>query len=280
MAYLARTYRHSSEEQWQDRLQNGEVFLDGSQVGQDAVPERGQWLVWRRPPWVEPNAPLSYAVLYEDEELLAVAKPGGLPTTPGGGFLEHTLLRLVKKHYPEATPIHRLGRGTSGIVLFARTARARSVLCMALRQNRITKTYRALAGGIPAQDSFSIRAPIGPVPYPMLGTINAACRGGKHALSHITVLERRRDASLIQVRIETGRPHQIRIHLAVAGHPLVGDPLYTSGGGIELSGTALPGDLGYLLHAERVRLLHPATGAVLEIGCCPPPELRTASESI
>lgn len=205
---------------------------------------------------------------------MAVAKPCGLPTTPGGGFLEHTLLMLVKKSYPEAAPIHRLGRGTSGIVLFARTVRARSVLCRALRQNRITKIYRALAGGIPARDSFSIDAAIGPVPHPKLGTINAACPEGRSALSRVSVLERRADTSLLEVRIETGRPHQIRIHLAAAGYPLRGDPLYTFGGGIDEQKTALPGDLGYLLHAERICLHHPVAGTLVEIWCCPPPELR------
>jgi 23S rRNA pseudouridine1911/1915/1917 synthase len=278
--YLARTYRHSSPRDWQDRLLHGEVFLDGRQVGPEAVPHRGQWLVWRRPPWVEPDVPLSYAVLYKDGELLAAAKPCGLPTLPGGGFLEHTLLMLVRKRYPEATPIHRLGRGTSGIVLFARTASARSDLCEALRQNRITKIYRALAGGIPARDSFSIDTPIGPVPHPKLGTVNAACPEGRFALSRVTVLERRTDSSLLEVRIETGRPHQIRIHLAAAGHPLRGDPLYASGGGIKDSGAALPGDPGYLLHAERVLLRNPADGKILEIWCRPPPGLRMRGEMV
>jgi 23S rRNA pseudouridine1911/1915/1917 synthase len=278
LTYLARTYRHSSELEWRNRLQNGGVFLNGREVGPDTVLDRGQWLIWRRPPWLEPDVPLAYAVLYEDEELLAVAKPGGLPTAPGGGFLEHTLLRLVRKHYPEAAPIHRLGRGTSGIVLFARTARARSVLCEAMRRNEVIKIYRALANGIPARDSFFIDTPIGPVPHPKLGTIHAACQDGRYAVSRVSVLERRADASLLEVRIETGRPHQIRIHLAAAGHPLTGDPLYASGGGINESGTALPGDLGYLLHAERICLRHPATGAVVEIWCSPPPELRIMSE--
>jgi 23S rRNA pseudouridine1911/1915/1917 synthase len=227
---------------------------------------------------VEPDVPLSYEVLYEDRELLAAAKPRGLPTVPAGGFLEHTLLTLVRKRYPDATPMHRLGRGTSGVVLFARTPPARSLLSEALRQNRLARIYRALASGIPARDGFSIDVPIGPVPHPKLGTINAACREGKRALSRVIVLERRAESSLLEVRIETGRPHQIRIHLAAAGHPLVGDPLYASGGGIQEPGTALPGDPGYLLHAERVCFPHPATGALLEIRCCPPPDLRTGGE--
>ena len=277
LAYLTRNYRHSSEEEWQNRLEHGEVALDGLRARADAVLKPGQQLVWRRPPWEELDAPLCFAVLHEDEDLLAVAKPSGLPTIPAGGFLEHTLLALVRKRYPEATPMHRLGRGTSGVVLFARTARARSALSAAFRRKEVRKVYRALASGIPSEERFSIEACIGLVPHPLLGPIHAASTTGKPALSRVRILEWRRDASLLEVTIETGKPHQIRIHLAAAGHPLVGDPLYTNGGILTDSGVALPGDTGYWLHAELVSLCHPATGSPFEVWCCPPPELRFES---
>jgi 23S rRNA pseudouridine1911/1915/1917 synthase len=280
LAYLVRRYRHSSEAQWLSRLEDGEILLDRLPALPDAVPRPGQRLVWRRPPWNEPEVPLAYAVLHEDDDLLAVAKPSGLPTMPGGGFLEHTLLALVRKNRPGAAPAHRLGRSTSGIVLFACTPAARSRLSAALRQNEVTKVYRTLASGVPSREHFSIETPIGPVPHPQLGTLHAACTTGKRALSRVRILERRGDASLIEVRIETGRPHQIRIHLAAAGHPLVGDPLFTTGGGFRASGTALPGDLGYLLHAERLRLIHPASRSPVEIWCCPPPGLQLSKDCL
>ncbi len=274
LAYLSQSYRHSSEEQWEKRIRSGEIALDGLEVQTDVILKLGQLLVWRRPPWDEPEVPLAYAVLHEDDDLLAVAKPGGLPTIPGGGFLEHTLLTLVRKRYPEASPIHRLGRGTSGVLLFARTTRARSALGAAMRGNAMTKVYRALASGVPPEANFSIETPIGPTPHPRLGTVHAASPKGKRAVSRVRLVERRADACLLEVTIETGRPHQVRIHLAAAGHPLVGDPLYTIGGGFRGLGLALPGDCGYLLHAERLCLRHPATGSPLIISCCPPPELR------
>lgn len=278
LAYLTDNYRHSSEEQWKERLEFGEILLNGLAACADKVLETGQWLVWQRPPWVEPDVPLVFAVLEEDADLLAVAKPSGLPTIPAGGFLEHTLLAQVRKHYPGVTPLHRLGRGTSGAVLFARTAKARSMLSAAFRSKEVRKRYRALAGGIPAREMFSIGTPIGPVPHPLLGTIHAACAGGKPALSRVRILERRGDASLLEVAIETGRPHQIRIHLAAAGHPLVGDPLYTHGGILKDAAVALPGDAGYRLHAELLAFCHPATGLPFEVWCCPPPELKTGNE--
>ena len=272
LAYLTRNHPHSSRADWQARLAAGQIFIDNCPIQSDSVLKNGQLLLWRRPPWDEPNAPLVYSILHEDEDLLAVAKPCGLPTLPGGGFLEHTLLALVRKKYPEAGPLHRLGRGTSGIVLFARTARARSMICAAWRRKEVTKIYRGLAAGSPAEDNFIIDAPIGPVPHPKLGTVNAARANGKFALSRVKVLERRGSESLLEIVIETGRPHQIRIHLAFAGCPLVGDRLYAAGGTIN-DLRALPGDTGYLLHAERLRFVHPATGVPFEIQCPPPLEL-------
>ncbi len=276
--YLAGTYRHSSREEWWDRLARGEVFLNGRLATSRVILKAGDNLVWRRPPWREPDVPLAYAVLYQDEDLLAVAKPSGLPTIPGGGYLDHTLLTLVRRRFPQGTPAHRLGRGTSGIVLFALTARARSALGEAMRGRRVVKIYRALASGIPDRDNLFIESTIGPVAHPLLGAVHAASPDGKHAVSHARVLERRENASLLEVRIETGRPHQIRIHLAAAGHPLAVDPLYAAGGGFKDPQTSLPGDCGYFLHAERVCLAHPGTESPLDIWCSPPPMLRKKEE--
>jgi 23S rRNA pseudouridine1911/1915/1917 synthase len=271
--WLASRYRHSTAASWRERIAAGQVRLEGATATADDVLRAGQSLLWRRPPWEEPAVPLTFAILHLDPHLVAVAKPRGLPSLPNGGFLEHTLLHLVRRRFPEAVPMHRLGRGTSGLLLFARTQEARRAVSVEWRAGRVAKEYRALVTGIPEREAFPIDTPIGLVPHPRLGQVHAASPHGRPALSHVRVLGERDGNALVAVRIATGRPHQIRVHLAAAGHPLVGDPLYAPGG-LPAREPGLPGDAGYRLHAHRLGLAHPATGQRLELECVPPPALR------
>lgn len=261
--FLSSEFQHSTRETWSERLAAGELELDGQTISEDQRLTAGQRLIWHRPPWTEEPVPLHFEVLYEDADLLAVGKPSGLPTMPGGGFLKHTLLALVRQGWPEASPLHRLGRGTSGVVLFSLKAAAAGALLADWREHRIQKLYIALAAGIAAQDRYDIRVPIGPVPHAKLREVHAASLAGKPAHSLATVLERQSESTRFQVEIFTGRPHQIRIHLASIGHPLIGDPLYAPGG--SPLPDALPGDLGYLLHAHTLGFTHPRTGERLTL---------------
>jgi 23S rRNA pseudouridine1911/1915/1917 synthase len=279
LAHLASRYPHSSPQAWQQKLNSGEVTLNGvAATGSESIAS-GQTLVWNRPPWIEPDAPQRFEVLFEDLHLLAVDKPSGLPTLPGGGFMENTLLRLVQKRTPSANPVHRLGRATTGIVLFAKTPQAASALSTNWNTHRIQKIYRALAQNIAQRDAYEILTPIGRVPHPRMGSVWAADPNGKPAKSSAKVISRDAGATTFEVTLHSGRPHQIRIHLASIGHPLVGDPLYGITGQPLENLPGLPGDGGYLLHAQFLKFHHPITGEEIHLEAALPWPLHSALDS-
>jgi 23S rRNA pseudouridine1911/1915/1917 synthase len=277
LSHLASLYPHSSAQAWQQNLNNHEVTLNGvTATGSESLIS-GQTLVWNRPPWIEPDTPQHFEVLFDDPHLLAVNKPGGLPTLPGGGFMENTLLRLVQKQTPNANPVHRLGRGTTGIVLFAKTAQAAAKLGADWNTPRIQKIYWALAQNVVQNDvqndaqqdtqldAYEILTPIGLVPHPRIGMVWAANQGGKPARSLAKVISRTASTTTFEVSLNSGRPHQIRIHLASIGHPLVGDPLYGVFGQPLENLPGLPGDGGYFLHARFLKFHHPITGEPINL---------------
>jgi 23S rRNA pseudouridine1911/1915/1917 synthase len=293
LSHLASLYPHSTAQAWQQNLNNGEVTVDGvTATGSESVTV-GQTLVWNRPPWIEPDSPQHFEVLFNDPHLLAVNKPGGLPTLPGGGFMENTLLRLVQRQTPSANPVHRLGRATSGIVLFAKTPQAAAKLSANWNTPRIQKIYRALAQGVAQHDAYEILTPIGLVPHPRIGSVWAAKPNGKPSKSLAKVISRAPSSTAsssttsssttsssttssrtpgtttstttFEVSLGSGRPHQIRIHLASIGHPLVGDPLYGLTGQPLENLPGLPGDGGYFLHAQFLNFHHPITGEQINL---------------
>lgn len=279
LQYLTETRLHSAESEWAARIERCEVEVDGTQIRRDFILHPGQTVTWHRPPWDEPPVPTNFEIIHDDESIVIVNKPSGLPTMPAGGFLDQTLLALIRKRYPHASPLHRLGRFTSGLVLFAKTKPAASALARAWRDRTVKKTYRAVGLGSTRAEMFVIDAPIGAVPHPLIGTVQAAVDGGKPSHSVAVVLEQRHDQTLFSVEIATGRPHQIRIHMAYAGHPLLGDPLYEAGGGLKRH-PGLPGDGGYLLHAEKLQFVHPESGQRMTVHATPPPELQTHEELV
>jgi len=284
-AFYALRYPHSREAEWRLKIDAGDVQRNGLPAAADDLLKRGDTLLYYRRPWEEPEAPTDFAVLHEDGDVLVLDKPSGLPVLPGGFFLETTLLHLVRERYGlSCSPLHRLGRGTSGAILFTRHPAAARRLATAMFERRILKVYLALASGTGMRDAFTVDAPIGPVSHTLPATVNAFRPDGRPSISHVRVIRRHPEtnASLVKVTIPTGRPHQIRIHLAYAGCPLVGDPLYRKGGvpradGVEDEWTTTPGATGYLLHSWKIRFPYPTRGAEVEVVSPPPAALEPGS---
>lgn len=281
LQYYTQRYRHSGQAEWRARILAGQILLDGGRVDPENTLKLGQHLTYHRPPWTEPLVPLCFEVLYEDRDLLVINKPAGLPVLPGGGFLQHTLWWQLQQKFPQntPTPIHRLGRGTSGLMLLGRSPIAKSGLSKQMRANSaqkraITKIYWAIVPGNSIPDNLTISDRIGKMPHPVLGYVYGATLQGKFAHSNCRVLRRNSDSTLVEVNILTGRPHQIRIHLAAAGYPLLGDPLYLPGGIARLTAAnetkvSVPGDCGYYLHAYSLDFTHPRTAKQIYFKCPP-----------
>lgn len=269
--HLAR-FPHHGEERWRTDLEQGRVRRNGRVARGDELVRPGDAIEFHRPPWDEPDVPLSFGVVFEDEHVLAVEKPSGLQVQPGGPFLEHTLhsrVRASAASRAASAPVHRLGRGTSGLVLFGKTRLARSALSLQFRLQRPRKTYLALVRGTELPDSCQARHPIGPMAHGPL-TIWCARADGKPAHTRVRVLWRdaARGRSLVAAQPITGRADQIRIHLAALGAPLEGDLLFAPGGGI--ASDVPPGRGGYFLHATGLCVAHPLDGQTLQLRSSPP----------
>lgn len=206
---------------------------------------------------------IALAIMYEDESLLVIDKPAGLVVHPGSGNWSGTMMNALLHHAPQlagvprAGIVHRLDKDTSGLLVVAKTLAAQTDLVRQLQARTVKRHYLALVHGVIAAGG-SIDAPIGrhPVQRTKMAVVRRA-GAGRDARTHYVPRERFPSATLVECRLETGRTHQIRVHMTSIGHPLVGDPVY----GRRASGDArLDGFPRQALHAWRLALVHPAKG--------------------
>ena len=272
---MAQRYRHSPAVLWRDRIANGELDCNGQPLAADVALSGAEQIHWRRPPWLEPAIPDQWDTIHDDGDVLVINKPSGLPVVPGGGFLRHTLTALLES--TGAQPVHRLGRHTSGLQVCARNPKTRASLSKQFRpEGGCRKVYQAWSRRVPELDHrgrLTLNTDVVERQHPLLGWIwgpepigDEPVRNRLSAHSELRLLERTAFADRLEVTITTGRPHQIRIHLAQLGSPLLGDPLYQLNR--EISASATPGDGGYLLHAWRLAGLTQVSQADL---CAEPP---------
>jgi 23S rRNA pseudouridine1911/1915/1917 synthase len=228
-------------------------------------------------PRAKPLVPqaLPLAIVYEDEAIIVTDKPAGLVVHPGSGHWDGTLANALLHHSPElarvprAGIVHRLDKDTSGLLVVARTPTAHTDLVRQLQARTVRREYLALVYGTVARNGL-IDAPI--ARHPVKRTSMAVIASGKRAVTHYEVQERFADCTLLACRLETGRTHQIRVHLAALRHPLVGDPTYGRRRGITFHRQAL--------HAWRLGLVHPLTRKAMTWRSPLPPDFAALLESL
>jgi 23S rRNA pseudouridine1911/1915/1917 synthase len=247
---------------------------DGTRRVSSDIVREGEIVLLVRERMIEPEVPLTFEILLDDGAVLAVDKPSGLPMHPTATYHRHTLSYLLRERYagePYVPAIaHRLDRETSGVVLCGRTREAERSLKMGFEAHRMQKSYLAIVRGELQHDQRTIELAMAPVTSGLHVLMQIRSEGGLSARTELRVLERRGGHSLLELFPHTGRQHQLRVHLAAIGHPIVGDKLYGPEREapfleyIERGMTAeLRERLGHdrqALHAHSVTFAHPVSG--------------------
>jgi len=215
------------------------------------------------------NIPLD--IYYEDDDLIVVNKPSGMVVHPAPGNYTGTLVNALIYHTNNLSKVntnirpgivHRIDADTSGLLLVAKNDKSHNILAEAIQKKEVVREYIALVEGIIMEDTATIDAPIGRDKNNRK-KMTVTSENSKDAVTHIRVLERYKDSTLIRCKLETGRTHQIRVHLSYIGHPVVNDPVY---GHKKL----IDKDFGQMLHAEKLGFVHPTTKEYMEFTAEPP----------
>ena len=275
---LARQIEGLTRSAAQRLLEQGRVSCRGAVLKKNGRPEAGDELTVELPE-PEPadvlpqDIPLD--VVYEDADVIVVNKPVGLVVHPAPGHPDGTLVNALLYHCGnslsgingELRPgiVHRIDRDTSGLIIAAKNDAAHLALAAQLEDHTLSRVYECLVQGNLREDEGTIDAPIGRSPKDRKKM--AVVAGGRRAVTHYRVLGRYSGCTHAQCRLETGRTHQIRVHMAYTGHPLLGDTVY--------GGRAVKGLAGQCLHARRLTFVHPRTGVPITVEC-PLPDWFTA----
>lgn len=268
--FLSAQLPEQSRSYLQKIIKEGSVLVNGSPVKASYRMDDQDEVTIDLPELKEPeieaeNIPLD--ILYEDDDLLMVNKPKGMVVHPSAGHTTGTLVNAVMYHCKEDLSgingvmrpgiVHRIDKDTTGVLVICKNDKAHNFVAEQLKEHSITRKYRAIVNGVIKEDEGTVNAPIGRHPTERKKmAINE--KNGKHAVTHYRVLERFANHTYIECQLETGRTHQIRVHMASLHHPLLGDTVYGS--------QKNPYHLeGQTLHAMVLVLIHPSTGSYLEV---------------
>lgn len=273
----------TSRSQIQLWIEDGDLTVNGSPVKANYKIAAGDLVVLRIPEAeateiVPEDIPLE--VYYEDSDVIVVNKKRGMVVHPAPGHASGTLVNALMYHCKDLSGIngelrpgivHRIDKDTSGLLMAAKNDKAHASLAAQLKEHSVTRKYFALVHGNLAHDQGTVDAPIGRDPHDrkMYTVIE---RNSKPAVTHFQVTERFGDYTLLELKLETGRTHQIRVHMKFIGHPLVGDPLYGRSKGIKMDGQAL--------HAAVLGFVHPSSGEYLEFQAPLPQDMEDLLHSL
>ncbi len=248
---------------------DGLVFINGKVASKSDKPQVGDEVTVNLPdpqPYDVLPQNLNLDIVFEDDDLLVVNKPKGMVVHPAAGNFENTLVNGLMYHCKDKLSgingvlrpgiVHRIDKNTSGLLIVAKTDNSHNFLSEQIKEHSFTREYEAVVYGNVKQDSGTINAPIGrhPVKRKQMAVTSTASR---NAITHYEVIERFGDFTHLKLRLETGRTHQIRVHMAYLGHPVAGDDIY----GPKKVITSLGGQC---LHARKIGFIHPATNKYFE----------------
>ncbi len=272
-AYLSKRFAYLSPDEWLSRIAEGRLRCNDKMCTTDTVVTRGDVVSYDLPEWTEPAADLNYSIVYEDEWILGISKPGNLLVHRAGKSFKNNLMYQLrfenKPAFPAAGAINRLDRETSGIVLVAKDKDTLRIMNKLLAERALDKTYLAITNGCPEPLFGTIDTAIGPDERSDNRSKHRV--GGARAKESIT--EYRTLSSLgegtfalVEAHPRTGRTHQIRVHLASLGAPIVGDKLYGTEGGLQTENSSVDGNESnsvriqrHALHCRKVSFIHPIT---------------------
>ena len=268
----------ASRSQAAQSAREGRVCVNGEAAKPSRLLEAGDVLeydVAQASPLVAVPERIEFGIVYEDADLMVIDKPAGMVTHPAHGVKGGTLVNAVLAHVEGSLPgdalrpglVHRLDRDTSGLLVLAKQEESLRKLGAAMKARRIEREYVGLVRGVPPNPRGTIEGPIGRDPRNRLKF--AIVTAGKPAITHYALREAFSEHAELVFRLETGRTHQIRVHLAAAGYPILNDPLY----GKKERRFDLPGQA---LHAWRLAFRHPRTGEQMEFESPPPPAYEQA----
>ena len=276
---LARLLPEESRTRLARLIEQGHVTVDGHPAAAKLKLKSGESVDVALAPRVGQSAfapePIALRVVHEDDDIVVVDKPAGLVVHPGSGNWSGTMLNALLHHAPASSRlaragiVHRLDKDTSGLLVAAKNEAAQLSLARQLKERTVKRTYLALARG-KVKRAGSVDAPIGR--HPVQRTRMAVVQGGKPAVTHYRVREAFAAHTLLECDLETGRTHQIRVHLASIGHPIEGDAAYAPRGAKLLERQAL--------HAWKLALRHPASGAPMKFESPLPADFAMLLESL